>query len=82
MKCRDCGADIVFVRMTSGKAMPCNSDKVWYRPADGGTQNIIAEAGITTRAELVEPGTPGAYQGYVPHWASCPGANRFRRKRK
>lgn len=88
MNCKNCGAPIRFVRMASGKYMPCNADKVWYRPVDGGTQTIVAdvggvlEAGVIVGAEYAEPWEPGAYQGYTPHWINCPGADKFRWKNK
>lgn len=82
MKCRDCGAEIVFIRTRAGKYMPCEAEAVYYNPSPAEDNIFIDEDGSVTWGKIAERDTSGARRGYIPHWASCPGANRFRRKRK
>ncbi len=64
--CRSCGAPIVFVRLITGRAIPCN-------PIPGETGNVIALVG--TRLEgwvesAAHPWRDGMLR-YRPHYATC-----------
>ena len=78
-KCKRCGAEINFIRMKSGKYMPVDPAKVAYKlGAAGGTI-------ITPEGEIVHGGEPFGLEpadgyGYIPHWATCPAADEFRRQ--
>lgn len=77
--CRSCGADILFIRLKSGK----------YNPVDNIKRTFLEGAGsdvfITTRGEVLR-GQPMSIEdgankeGYVSHFATCPNANMFRNK--
>lgn len=66
-ECRSCGAPIVFVRVISGKGIPCN-------PLPGEDGNVLAEL-VGTRLEgwvesAAHPYRPGMLR-YRPHFATC-----------
>lgn len=71
--CRSCGSRLRFVRMTTGKAMPCN-------PVADRTGNVAALKTPRGYAEGVvlthgEP-APDGYTRFRPHWADCDGRKR------
>ena len=82
MKCRSCGAEIVWIRMLSGKKMPCNAELLRYfagEDEDGHFCSFITPSGT------VEHGVPDRYGdriGYMSHFATCPNADRHRRRGK
>lgn len=68
-QCRSCGARLRFVRMTSGRSMPCNpvpdpSGAVAARrePRGGWGKGYILASGETP---------PEGYTTFRPHWADC-----------
>lgn len=77
--CRVCGRPVVFIKLPSGKKMPCDAQAVRYRNDVSGTvfygPDGCAEKGI-------ESADPGARLriGYRPHWANCPGGRPGYRK--
>ena len=77
-KCKACGADIVFIPTKAGKTMPCDSQKIPYRVnLTSGKYNLVLPDGRVTRADL---DLESNQFGYVSHFATCPAADRFRRK--
>lgn len=79
-KCKRCGAEIIFILMKSGKYMPVDPEPVAYKEGVGG--GIV----ITPEGERIRGGEPFGYEaadgyGYIPHWATCPYADEFRRQR-
>lgn len=80
-KCRSCGKTITFIRMPSGKMMPCNATLRPYKAEEGGTTTIITRDGKCIKGELVPDNDPQKTGlGYIPHWGDCPGANKMRKK--
>lgn len=76
-ECRACGDPIVFVRVISGKAIPCN-------PIPGETGNVLAEL-IGSRLEgwvesHAHPWRRGMLR-YRPHYATCEKAQEKRAAR-
>ena len=77
-KCKSCGAEIRWIRLVTGKMMPVNSEKVPYSYDPKGTMTLMTEDGrVITKAVLDMKSD--AY-GYVSHFATCPAADRFRRR--
>lgn len=81
-KCKSCGANIIWIKTTNGKSMPCNAEQVIYWQDPKGEANIITPNGETVRATLKTRRTPPTGVGYIPHWATCPQANNFRKREK
>ena len=75
-KCRACGARILWIRTAKGKAMPCDPDRVRFRPA-GGPETFVMPDGKVQRGKR---GASGGAVGYVSHFATCPRADRFRHR--
>lgn len=75
-KCKYCGAEIIWVKTTAGKMMPCDPGIVEYIAATTANERIVTPNGevvtciiCETKAQQeVADGT-----GYVPHWHTCPG---------
>lgn len=75
--CKSCGQPIKFVKTTLGKAMPVNVDPIEYRPDENGPITIVTAAGRVIRGK--EDHTANLF-GYMSHFATCPDADKFRRK--
>jgi hypothetical protein len=78
--CRGCGKEIIWIKMTSGKSMPCNQNPVayWEKPKASG--KIITPNGMTISCEFEGDPKTATGIGYVPHWATCSQNTRFLRK--
>lgn len=79
MNCRSCGAPIFFVRTKNGKCMPCDKQPVYCTPKKDGSLTVVTAMGDVVKADLMKPGDRNGFVGYHPHWASCPGANKWRK---
>lgn len=81
-KCRSCGADIVWIKMASGKKMPCDAGMISFKYADPGdkeAQIYVTPEGTIARG-YIDPAGGGV--GYTSHFATCPNASSHRRKNK
>lgn len=78
--CRGCGAALVWIPTPGGKSMPCDAEQVLYRARKGAKGKVVTPNGQVLSADInVQPEqAPGV--GYVPHWATCPEAEKFRRR--
>ncbi len=84
-KCKACGADIVWVKTKSGRAMPCDAKKVDYQKNYKGSKVIVTDEGDVVRGEIITPTASGLQmiidgQGYISHFATCPCAEQFKKK--
>lgn len=77
-KCRKCGKRIVFIRMKSGKAMPC--DPIVRRYTLGGNERVVTTRGEVVAATFSDDADEGDGVGYVSHFATCPYADTFRNR--
>lgn len=76
-KCRgaNCGAEIIFVaNSTTKRMMPLNAEVVTYKEGDGKV-TLVTDDGI-----IKSTPKPGDI-GHIPHWATCPDAKGFEKKR-
>jgi len=78
--CRGCGAEIIFIRTSEGKSIPCDPEPLKYWQCADGRERIVTPDGEVVAAELT--GMPGGESGigYITHFATCPKADSFRRK--
>lgn len=68
-KC-ECGQEIAFVRMDSGKMMPIELPPV----------KMVSVANMIYSADSDHRGTTGKMVPvHVPHWQNCPLADKFRK---
>lgn len=79
--CRACGERIIWIKTTHGKNMPCNASAVVYWDTKKGSHTIVTQNGETiAKAELDRDIADKATGlGYIPHWATCPAADRFKK---
>ena len=75
--CKACGAPIIWIKLQSGKSMPCDAMPIHFQPY-GGYLKLISDDGIVfnncaacDESELV---------GYMSHFATCPAAGQFRKR--
>ena len=78
-KCKSCNEEIIWIKMRSGKSMPCNADSIIYWKNPKGKATVITPNGETYRADLEGDLDKATGIGYIPHWATCPQAKNFRR---
>jgi len=79
-KCKSCGADIIWIKLTSGKSMPCDPQKITFRemvPGTKGSLTLVCPDGRVVSGDY-DP-TSEAY-GYQSHFATCSAARVFRRR--
>lgn len=78
-RCRGCGAEIVWIRMPSGKSMPCDAEPRYFieRPKTG-SKKIVTANGEAFFCEYTDDPNAATGVGYVPHWGTCPAAGEFR----
>ena len=76
-KCRACGAEITWIKMPSGKSMPCDVGKVRYRADPAGKESFVTERGSIVRGVSAPDGESW---GCISHFKTCPKAEEFRRK--
>ena len=77
-KCRSCGAEIKFIKLTSGKWNPVDIQKRTLIK-DEGDEVLVTEAGeiIKGRFASLEEGANAS--GYISHFATCPFATQHRK---
>lgn len=79
--CRSCGKRILWVRTKAGKNMPCNPELVTYVSRYGAKDKIVTPNGEVLSGEVVSAGTLNSTGiGYISHFATCPNADRYRKK--
>lgn len=78
-KCKSCGAEIVWIKTTAGKNMPCDAKPVPFTYRLGAKDKVVTKNGEVLPADI-SPDEPEE-MGYIPHWATCPRADKHRRGR-
>ena len=76
--CRDCGAEIDWVRTEEGRYIPVDPEPVFVIEGEGDERFYDEELGVI----IGHPARPEEVQtreakintplGYVPHWRTCP----------
>ncbi len=80
--CKGCGTSIVWIQTGTGKSMPCNETPVYYieKPRTG-KKKIVTPNGEVISCEYTDNPSKATGTGFVPHWATCPQSERFKRKK-
>lgn len=79
-QCRSCGADIIWIKLASGKNMPCDAEAISYKtamPGVRGSLTLITPDGKIASGDF-DPSSGKI--GYQSHFATCPNANQHRRR--
>ena len=83
-KCKACGAPIIWVKTKDGKHVPCNPEEIEIDPAGAKTMCVVTDDGglewgsPVNRDSLFLPDR--TVTGRVSHFATCPAANKFRKR--
>lgn len=80
-QCKSCGAEIVWVKTRHGKWIPCDEGLVPYKQCDTGSGSVVLDDGTVVRCDLAFDGEPSGL-ARVAHFATCPDADKFRRRQK
>ena len=78
-KCKSCGAEIAWIETVGGKKMPCGAQMVTYWERAKAKGKIITPNGEVLSCVFEGELSKATGIGYVPHWATCPNAERHRR---
>lgn len=81
--CRGCGAEIGFIKTVAGKTMPVNVKAVRFAK-DGGKEVFVLENGTVVHGTSLMDSQAAQDEliGYTSHFATCPAAGSFRKRRK
>jgi hypothetical protein len=75
-KCPKCGAPIIFIEMPGGEKMPCNPESVAYKAHKKAKGRIVTPNGEVWSCVLDVPPEEMTGIGFIPHWTTCPNANK------
>ncbi len=84
--CKSCGVPIVWIKTQNGRSMPCDAAAVDYQENYKGSATIVTDDGRVLRVMVFKNPSPSGLQpiingkGYISHFATCPYANRYRRR--
>lgn len=73
--CRACGAPIKFVKTPAEKWLPVDPDQISSDDLELGEKYVSLAGEVVTQ----QKGAPSS-TGYIPHWATCPNAEQFRKR--
>ncbi len=78
-RCKACGAPIIWIKLKTGKNMPCDAQPIHYSPSCNGNLMLITPDGAVLGGGVARDDT-SKFVGYTSHFATCPAANQFRRR--
>lgn len=85
-RCKSCGAEIRFIKTISGKSMPVNAEHVYYKYKLGAKDRVVTPNGEVLPCIIYDAEKDDLSQaegwGYVPHFATCPDADKHRKRGK
>lgn len=79
--CKACGAQIIWIRSTAGRAIPCNFYPVYYKQSRYSNTKVVLRNGEVITAEIVRDYANAEGYGYIPHWSTCTNPDKFRKGR-
>lgn len=75
--CKGCGREIIWI-----KKMPCDPLPVAYWTSPQGRGKVVTTDGKVVRCEFRGNMQRASGIGYIAHWATCPAADQFRKRRR
>lgn len=75
-RCKSCGKEIIWIKTSGGKNMPCDANGIPYRENKEGSMILVTQEGKTVRAT---EDREAKQIGFTSHFATCPNANGWRR---
>ena len=81
--CKLCGAPIIFIRILStSRLMPCDERHVGYRNDSEGKDRLVNIRGEIFACTIVTDKAQADGFARLSHYATCPHADRFRKRKK
>lgn len=77
-RCRSCGAEILFIKTGKGM-MPVNAEPVQFNYQLGAKDRVVTGNGEVLPADIREDGKE---RGWISHFATCPDASKFRKRKR
>lgn len=83
VKCRGCGADMIFVKSPAGRSIRCDKDKLRVVADPAGKLRVVRDNGSVIAARRPDPTKDGEAVEWalVSHFSTCPQAAEFRKPR-
>lgn len=81
-RCKGCGRPILWITSFSRRPIPCDPEPVPYWEHEKAKGKIVTPNGMIISCDFQGDQQAATGLGYVPHWATCPVADQFRRKRQ
>ena len=79
--CRGCGKPICFIKSVNGKSIPVDPEPIRFIPQEGFDKFVMPD-GTVERGQAKTPvWEETTHIGYRSHWATCPAADDFRKKK-
>lgn len=78
--CRKCNAPIIWLKTPNENWMPADEGLVPYRQNPSGKDYVVTDRGEVIRCDIITDGTLPTGMARVPHWATCPFADDFRKR--
>ena len=79
-RCRSCGAEIIWIKMASGKSMPVDPDPVTYWARPGAAGKVVTPNGEVYSCVFEGNLSQATGLGYISHFSTCPNAASHRRR--
>lgn len=80
-KCRSCGADMLWIKLKSGKYNPVDPFKHTMIKGEG-KDFLITEDGEVIKGTLASYEKGANASGYISHFATCPNSNQHRKEKQ
>ena len=79
--CHGCGKKIAFVKTLKGKTMPIDLEPVKFVPDTAGKNRYVLSDGAVVAGTEPREGDKDIHTGYISHFATCPQADYFRKRK-
>ena len=79
-RCKACGAEIIWIRLTSGKMHPCDAEEVAYRVGAGPDRIVTKDGRVVPGTIVSDVCETNLARGYSSHFATCPFADDLRKR--
>lgn len=79
-RCKGCGAEIIWIETTGGKAIPCDPEHIIYWALPGAKGKVVTPNGEVVSCVFEGDTQTATGIGYISHWSTCRKAGQFRRK--
>ena len=79
-ECKSCKAPIVFIKSAKNKKwLPCDEGLVEYKADENGEDYVVNQNGEMIKCTFEFQCKPDGL-ARIPHWATCPFADKYRRR--